>query len=422
MEYYRRQVEKSLIELHKKSRGRIVVITGARQVGKSTLAAMAFNDYPVIDMDSPVERNLYSQMTPNDWLEQYPEVIVDEVQKLPELFDTIKACYDRNDKVRFILLGSSQLLLQKRVSETLAGRAAIRELFPFTIPELMGSKDLLKQSSLVRLLLEEKVSNTLPELMSKSSVLSPEFSKAKKAWNYYICWGGMPRLLESDWTDEDRYGWLNDYYKTFLQRDLSDIARLENLQPFIKAQKSAALLAAQTVNFSNLARDADIAPPTAKKFIQYLEISYQVILLSPWHRNHGKRLTKMPKLHFIDPGVRRSILQKRGDPDGAEFESAVVSEIYKQCKNAALPVQLYHLRTSDRREVDLLIEREDGYIAIECKMGEHAAGRDARHFKSLDEILDKPLLLSLVVSNDHNVRKLKDDPAVWNVPAPLLLS
>ena len=232
----------------------------------------------------------------------------------------------------------------------------------------------------------------------------------------------MPSLLAADWNDKDRFEWLNDYYRTFLQRDLLDLASLNRLEPFVKAQKSMALRTAQTINFSDLASDAGISPPTAKKFIQYLEISYQVIMLSPWFKNQNKRLMKMPKIHFIDPGVRRSILQKQSEPDGAEFESAIVSEVYKQCKNAKLPVQLYHLRTSDGREIDLLIEREDGYIAVECKQGEKTQKKDARHFKDLEQILDKPLLFSLVVSNDLEIKKLSDSANTWNVPAPLLLS
>ena len=421
MKYYQRQIESDLQELHTKSRGRIIVLTGARQVGKSTIAKKVFKDYQMIDMDSPVERVIYANMTPNDWINQYPQVIIDEIQKLPELFGTIKACYDRNEKTRFILLGSSQFLLQKGVKETLAGRAAIKELYPFTIPELIKHNGPVKKSCLTRLLLSDKVSEYFAGI-PKTSILDEHFTQAKIAWKYYLKWGGMPALLNTDWNDQDRFDWLNDYYQTFLQRDLSDLARLEHLEPFIKAQKAIALRTAQTINLSDLARDAGISPPTAKKFIQYLEISYQVLMLQPWFRNKNKRLMKMPKIHFIDPGIRRSVLQKRGDIEGAEFESAVVSEIYKQCKNANIQIQLHHLRTSDGREIDLLIERDDGYIAIECKLGEKTQKKDAKHFKALDTILDKPVLLSLVVSNDLEIKKLSDAPAVWNIPAALLLS
>ena len=422
MKYFRRQIEPQLRKMHSISRGRIIVLTGARQVGKSTLAKRTFAEYPVIDMDSPVERIVYKKMTPGDWINQYPQVIIDEIQKLPELFETIKACYDRNEETRFILLGSSQFLLQKGVKESLAGRAAIKELYPFSIPELIKSNNFVNDSRLIRLLSSECPAEQFSDIIPKTAVLDECFTHSKSAWNYYLSFGGMPALLNCDWDDNDKYEWLSDYHQTFLQRDLLDLARLENLEPFIKAQQTVALRTGQTINFSDLARDAGISPPTARKFIQYLEISYQVILLQPWFRNRHKRLAKMPKIHFIDPGIRRSISQKQASTNGAEFESAVVSEIYKQCKNAGSRINLYHLRTLDGREVDLLIEREDGYIAIECKQGDIAHKSDTKHLRKLDTILDKPVLLSLVVSNDYEVKQLSQTPSIWNVPAALLLS
>jgi len=411
-----------LQKLHGVSRGRIIVLTGARQVGKSTLAKRTFAEYPAVDMDSPVERIVYKKMTPADWIDQYPQVIIDEIQKLPELFETIKACYDRDEETRFILLGSSQFLLQKGVKESLAGRSAIKELYPFSIPELMKKDGPLRNSRLIQLLTAKSPAEDFSKTIPKTAVLDKSFTQAKSAWDYYLRFGGMPALLNPDWGDSDKYEWLYDYQRTFLERDLADLARVENLEPFVKAQQSVALRTGQTINFSDIAREVGISPPTARKFIQYLEISYQVIMLQPWFRNRHKRLAKMAKIHFIDPGIMRSILQNHASTNGAEFESAVVSEIYKQCKNAGLRIKFYHLRTLDGREVDLLIEREDGYIAIECKQGCSTHKSDAKHLIKLGDILDKPILLSLVVSNDHEIKQLYDTPLVWNVPAALLLS
>ena len=108
-------------------------------MGKSTLASMAFPDYPVINLDSPVERAAYEQLGPEEWIARYPRAIVDEAQKLPAVIETLKACYDRDSQVRYILLGSSQILLLEKVRESLAGRAALRALFPFTLPELLAA-------------------------------------------------------------------------------------------------------------------------------------------------------------------------------------------------------------------------------------------------------------------------------------------
>lgn len=398
------------------------MLTGARQVGKSTLAKKLLPSNPYINLDSPLEREVYNKMMPSQWIAEYPRVTIDEVQKSPQIFDTIKACYDSTETCRFLLLGSSQVLLLKGVQETLAGRAAIRELYPFSVPEIMGNDHAVKSSLLMDCLRVDDPMSFLTENCHKKDVLSSSFAAAVKAWEYYLIWGGMPALLQEDWDDQDRFEWLQDYHKTYLQRDLMDLASLQNLDPFVRAQKVAALRTSETVNFSELAKAADITAPTAKKFLQYLEISYQIITLPSWHRNPGKRLSKMPKLHFLDPGICRAILRKQGEVNGHELESAFVSEVVKQVKNARLNIDFHHLRSSDGREIDLLLEREDGYFAFECKQKAKAARKDARHLRGLQQVLDKPLLASFVVSNDMDLRMETDgDLNVLYCPFPTLL-
>ena len=410
--------------VHRHPRGRILVITGPRQSGKTTLATMAFPDYPVVTMDSPAERAFYESMRPNDWIVNYPRAVIDEAQKLPVVFDTIKACYDRNPGVRYVLLGSSQIMLLKGIRETLAGRAALCELYPFVLPELIStlSGPRAHISKLVHLLEEPDLARAMPSLFPASLPLDRKDAEAQRAWQYLLHWGGMPTILGSEWSDDDRFQWLRDYQVTYLQRDLSDLARLDRLEPFARAQNAAALKTAQTINFSELARLSGISAPTARQFMRYLEISYQILLLPAWSRNLEKRLAKQPKLHFVDSGVRRAILQRRGKIDGFEFESAVVSEIFKQCRSARLPVELFHLRTTDGREVDLLIEREDGFIAVECKQASQTTYGDFRSTRELGRILNKPLLLSLVVSSDLRPRSFSEKGSEWNVAAHQLLS
>jgi len=149
-------------------------------------------------------------------------------------------------------------------------------------------------------------------------------------------------------------------------------------------------------------------------------MSYQTIQLQPWTRNKVKRLTKSPKLHYLDPGVQRAIIQKGGDHSGNEFESAVVAEIYKQARNLNYPVSFYHLRTVDGREIDLLLETEKGYTAIEIKMSGSAGRTDARHITGLETLLDKPLLQSFLLSNDNTIKQLTDK--VLSLPAAMFLS
>ena len=412
------------MELHARDRGRMLVLTGARQCGKSTLAGISFPERPRIDLDSPIEREIYARMSPNEWIQRYPQAIVDEVQKLPELFDTLKACYDRDPTVRYLLLGSSQILLMRRVRETLAGRAALMQLYPLTLPELTaGDGSAPVESLCIRLLRSDRPAVELAQTLDPVYALSNDYAVAQSRWQDFLIWGGMPVLTREGWTDDDRFEWLRDYHLTYLQRDLGDLAQLDRLEPFVRAQRSAAMRTAQTINFSELARLADVAPATARKFMRYLELSYQIVMLPAWFRNPEKRLSKQPKLHFLDPGIRRAILGQRGAANGAEFESAVIAEIYKQCQNARLPLTFHHLRTVDGREVDLLVEREDGFIAVEVKQTDHAAATDFRHLRRLEEILDKPLLLGLVVSQDGRFRQPESgDEPLWNVAAPHLLS
>lgn len=421
-----RQIQANVVDLHEKTRGRLLVITGARQTGKSTLAGMSFPDHKIINLDSPVEREIYIRMTPADWFSRHPVAVLDEVQKAPSLFDSVKACYDQYPDVRYVLLGSSQLLLMKNVRESLSGRAAIREIFPLSMPELVtintGGKPIT--SRVIQLLKSHTPSDIIRDLFPPDISLSPEAAEASKQWDYFITWGGMPALTHPEFDDEDRFEWLQDYHSTYLQRDLFDLARLEHLEPFVRTQKAAALRTGQRINFSDIARTAGISSPTARQFLNYLEISYQVVLLPAWFVNPDKRLTKQPKLHFIDPGVRRSVLLKRGICEGPEFESAVVAEIYKQVKNHRLPVNLHHLRTMDGREVDLLIEREDGYIAVECKISEHVTNSDFRHMRNIEAILDKPFLLGLCISNDRKIKCWNHDSEgkFWSLPVQMFMT
>jgi hypothetical protein len=189
------------------------------------------------------------------------------------------------------------------------------------------------------------------------------------------------------------------------------------LEPFVLAQKAIASQTASVINMTNLSRDTGISPSSANRFLKYLEISYQIVQLQPWFKNRTKRLVKSPKLHMIDPGVMRAISGKTESLSGNEFESAVVSEIIKQIKCHEISATPYFLRTHDGLEVDLLLEMEDGFMPIEVKQSAHVTKYDARHLFAVAPILNKPILMGLVISNDpmphvfsDNIRAL---PAAW---------
>ena len=146
-------------------------------------------------------------------------------------------------------------------------------------------------------------------------------------------------------------------------------------------------------------------------------MSYQVVFLPAWSKNQNKRLSKSPKVHFLDPGIQRTIINRRGEMTGNEYESAIVAEIYKQVNSYSLPIDLYHLRTVDGREVDILLETEQGYIPIEIKQTDNVTYTDARHLRDLDTILNKRILKSIIISNDKQIKELDKDiiavPAFW---------
>jgi hypothetical protein len=240
--------------------------------------------------------------------------------------------------------------------------------------------------------------------------------RAVRVFNEYLTFGGMPAISDERIDDDDKHDWLKNYCRTYLQRDLADLANLRDLDPFITAQKAASELTSQTLNFSSLARICGISSLTAKRFINYLEISYQVFLLKPWVKNAKKRLVKSPKLHFIDPGIQRSVISRRGSLTGGEFESAVVAEIYKQVNNAWYNVDFFYLRTQDGREVDLILELENGIIPIEIKKTQNVSKRDAKHLH-IDDIVKKPIIHSFVLSMDNQVKRIDEKitalPVAW---------
>ena len=407
----------NIIAKSNKPFARIIVLTGARQTGKTTLARHCFPDYSYLSIEDPVLRMQYKKLTASQWKESYEKAILDEIQKEPVLIESIKSVYDQYNDVRYILLGSSQLLLLNKVKESLAGRCTIEDVLPLTLPEILtNSWDEPPQDSLLQKFLKTL---ELPEYLP-SFELHLDFAKRMKVFQYYLIYGGYPALVNESLNDDDRFEWLKSYVRTYLERDVRDLADFKSLEPFVKVQKMTALLTSQMVNYSQLGNEAAVSSKTAQRFLQYLEISYQTIMLQPWFSNKLKRLVKTPKLHYLDPGVQRAILQKKGELTGNEYESAIVAEIYKQAKVIGFNGSFYHLRTFDGAEVDLLLESEDGFIAFEIKMSTNIGKKDARHLKNLSKVLNKPIIHSFILSNDNEVKEINEK--ILAFPAAMFLT
>lgn len=401
-----RQIEQVITSIKDKRHARILVFTGARQVGKTTLVKNILPEYEYLSIEDPVLRKTYLNLSAVQWKSQFPQAVLDEVQKEPQLIESIKATYDKYDDVRYALLGSSQLLLMEKVRESLAGRCLIYELYPLTLPELATTSwdDEIVPSTWQKLLLgQTETSEILP-----SFLMDKRLHVKSASWNHYVRLGGYPALVADDMTEDDKYTWLKTYVHTYLERDLRDLVSFRDLEPFIKLQRAVATYTGGLFNASNFSRDVGVTSKTVQRYLEYLRLSYQVIILPAWERNAAKRLMKTPKVHFMDNGVLQAVLQKHGGLTGNEFESLVIAEIYKQAKNIQADVSFHHLRTQDGKEVDLLVETQDGYYAFEIKMADRVTPIDARHLQNLETILDKTLLHAFVLSNDNETHYFSD--------------
>jgi len=380
--------------------GRILILTGARQTGKTTLVKRAFSNYEYISIEDPVSRKTYQQLTAQQWAKLYPKALLDEIQKEPALIESIKATYDQFDESRYILLGSSQLLLMEKVRESLAGRCTIVELYPLTLPELRTkSWDDTVSESLFQLLLKKEDEEYLP-----SFILDNYRTEKLEAYNHYLKYGGFPAISGDDSNEDEKFHWLHNYVRTYLERDIRDLASFRDLGPFIKLQQYLAFNTGNLINATSIANLLEINIKTVQRYLKYFEISYQAIVLPSWSNNSNKRLVKSPKVHYIDQGVIQAVLHKRGGMTGNEYESAIIAEIFKQTKNKQSLAQFSFLRTHDGKEVDLLLEFPDHYYAFEIKMANRVSKTDARHLLGLEKILNKPVKKAFLLSNDEETK------------------
>jgi uncharacterized protein len=236
----------------------------------------------------------------------------------------------------------------------------------------------------------------------------------QKAWDQCLAFGGYPAVSDEALNAEERYVWLQNYVRTYLERDIRDLASFRDLEPFVKLQRYLAENTATLVNATEIANHLGLTSKTIQRYIRYFELSYQSVVLSAWAKNPNKRLMKMPKIHYMDNGIIQAVLQKRGGITGNEFESMVVAEIYKQIKTINAAVQLFHLRTHDGKEVDLILEMPGYYLAFEIKMTERVTKSSAKNLRGLEEILDKPLKRSYILSNDRETKYFGEKTVALN--------
>ena len=373
--YIRRHIEQAVLT-RAKMKG-AVVVTGARQVGKTTLIEMLKPDIPKITFDDLPTRHRATE-EPSVFFDFYPPpIFIDEVQYAPVIFHYIKILLDKSrNKGDFFLTGSQSFELMESVTESLAGRAGILELHGLSLREIIG---------------EDWDRPFLPTTeYLKERMPSKTITTTLKQWEI-IHRGCMPELVVNP-----GYNWqvfYADYIKTYIERDVRKLTQVADEDSFFKFMTVCAAMTGQMLNLSSLAKDVGISEPTAKRWLSILKSSGLVYLLKPYSNNVISRAVKTPKLHFLDVGLAAYLTRwltpenlLNGAMSGHFFESFVVGEILKSYANAGLEVDLYHLRDGHQKEIDLLIHENNVLYPIEIKASAEPDSKDIKNFAMLDEI------------------------------------
>ena len=333
----KRSLEPKLLELSKKFP--VITLTGPRQSGKSTLLRHTFPEYNYVSLENPDER-LFAESDPKGFLATYPDkTIIDEAQRVPGLFSYIQTHVDlENKEGMYMLAGSHNFLLMQSVSQSLAGRAAIFKLLPFSHRE-----------------------------MSEGDILPT-------AVDQEIFKGGYPRIFDKDIDPVDYY---QSYIQTYLERDVRLIKNIGNLNNFVRFIKLCSGRIGQLLNLSSLANECGIAVSTANEWLSVLEASYICYRLAPDFNNFNKRLVKTPKLYFYDTGLACSLLGIQSHEQlsshflkGGLFENLVINEVVKRDFNKGVTPEITFWRDSTGNEIDLIDYVNGSRKAYEIKSGQ----------------------------------------------------
>lgn len=360
---YRRSLEDELIRSSKEYP--TVTIVGPRQSGKTTLARMTFPEYEYVNLEQPEYRNLAIE-DPKSFFHRFQSpMIIDEIQNVPQLLSWIQVKTDETPQLKgqFILTGSHQLMLHEAISQSLAGRTALLTLLPFSLEELP------------------------PETLSQER-------------DTLLFKGFMPRIHDQNIRAQRFY---RDYYMTYVERDVRRLLAIENQQAFELLMRLLAGSVGQEVNYSRLSTQVGISAPQIKRWIGVLEASFILFKLPPYFNNLGKRLTKSPKIYFIEPGLAVYLLgietpdQLERDPAfGGLFENMLVTEALKNRYNLGKESGLYFFRDHHQNEIDLLYPQSNRYVPVEIKSSRTYRKeflKGIQYFQKLSGQIDPGLLI-----------------------------
>ncbi len=345
---------------------RVVVLTGARQTGKTTLAQRIGNEEGrhYLTLDRPEILDL-SASDPEALWEGVERVTLDEVQRSPGLLLHVKRAVDADPRPgRFLLTGSANLLLMRAVSESLAGRAAYVTLPPLTRAEQLGHPG---AAVLRELLASADGADAIGRLRRFP------FGSRPKAYRV-IFDGGFPEVLKLG-DDDAKNIWREGYVASYLERDLRDLARVAGLADYVRLIKLSALRSGQVLNIDGLARDAGLAPSTARRYLNLLEVSWLIRRLPAYTPGRSQRLIKSPKLFFLDSGLAAHLCGlttatalKASPLIGSLAETSLLQHLAAYCDVLEGSPRIYYWRTTSGREVDFVIEQGARVLPIELKL------------------------------------------------------
>lgn len=349
----------------------VVMVCGARQVGKSTLLNHLREDgRKYVSLDDMNARRL-AENDPSLFFETYGlPILIDEFQRVPSILLEIKRIADEKalngeaNEGLFWLTGSQKFKMMKNVSESLAGRIAVFDLSSFSNSELIGNDANLFKPDI----------NSVKKRMQTAQKMN-----IHQIYEH-IFKGGMPKI---NTTDIDRERYYSDYVNTYLERDIKELSQVGKLNEFYDFLVFMAARTSQQLKYSEIANAIGISAPTAKEWVSILERSGIIYILKPYYSNISKRLVKTPKMYFLDTGLAAYLCRwpsaatlENGAMDGAFLETYVVSEIVKSYFNSGKRPDLYYYRDIDGKEIDLLIVEGNSIYPIEIKKSKNPANPD----------------------------------------------
>ena len=408
--YYHRHIEAVVERISK--RKPVIVLTGARQVGKSTMLKEVFHNINYVALNRPLVRES-ARETPSLFFEvNKPPIIVDEIQKAAQLFDYIKDIVDEDKaKGQFYLTGSQSIKLMKNVVDSLAGRAGIIKMLGLSFRELSGDS------------YREPFLPLLEQLMQRE--------KSKNRFDYskivsLIHKGFFPELHETESDLHDLSDYYSSYFQTYIEKDIKDVLNIQDESAFIKFVKATASLTGEMLNLSAIAEICGKDVKTVRAWLSVLESSGLVYLLEPYHNNLNKRMIKAPKLYFLDTGLACWLLGwntpeqlTNGAMWGHIFESFVFAEVIKSYYNDGITKPpLYYYRDIDKNEIDLVIANGDFLHPIEIKTTSDPTKSMVNAFRCIEKIPAKKVGTGAIICLAKKLLPLTDN--VWILPVQMI--